>query len=158
MWVNCPLWVSQLSLSSLRGQWMSSGDHWNGRLGKVVCYTCGCMAAGQSSWVRAWLWPRLNAVPVCDAQSRWCGLRCYIIEPFLYRTFAYTPGFSSTTFCLYHLWWFYFVVYVRLRPDALQRHQDGNIRRFTSDDDADDNATWNGNSTQQMWRAPLPPT
>ena len=38
-----------------------------------------------------------------------------------------------------------------LRPDGLQRHQDGNVRRFTSNDDDDDNATWNGNSTQQMW-------
>jgi len=42
-----------------------------------------------------------------------------------------------------------------LRPDGLQRHQDGNIRRFTSNDDDDDSATWNGNSTQQMWPASL---
>jgi hypothetical protein len=34
--------------------------------------------------------------------------------------------------------------------DGLKRHQDGNIRRFTANDDDDDNATWNGNSTQQM--------
>jgi len=35
--------------------------------------------------------------------------------------------------------------------DGLKRHQDGsNIRRFTANDDDDEQATWNGNSTQQM--------
>jgi len=41
-------------------------------------------------------------------------------------------------------------VTLRVRPDGLQRRQDGNMRRLTADDDDDDNATWNGNSTQQM--------
>jgi len=41
--------------------------------------TCRCMAAGQSPRVRAWLRPRLNAGPVCDAQCRWgVGLQRYV--------------------------------------------------------------------------------
>ena len=38
-----------------------------------------------------------------------------------------------------------------LRSYGVRHRQDGNIRRFTADEDSDsENATWNGNSTQQM--------
>jgi len=60
LWVNCPLWVSQvgqLSLPSLHGRQMS-GNPWIMGMDTVKTadegYTCGCMAAGQSPWAQAW--------------------------------------------------------------------------------------------------------
>jgi len=36
------------------------------------------------------------------------------------------------------------------RSQGLRNRKDGNINRLTADDEDDESATWNGNSTQQM--------
>jgi len=83
LWVNCPLWVSQLSQLSLPsfliGKWIVKHLHLHGLQGwrplkRQTRATCCCVAAGQSPWVQPELRLRLKLVndgPVCDAQYHW---------------------------------------------------------------------------------------